>query len=139
MCFRNQWPSGAFPAGHRGERRAMDNSALTFAVGDVHGCFPKLTDLMQCCVDYAGSRPHQFVMLGDYVDRGPDSRAVVKHLRWLGEQDPNRIVCLKGNHEELLLSAVENPSDFPLWIRNGGDATLESYGVDTPAGLPVDD
>jgi serine/threonine protein phosphatase 1 len=117
----------------------MDNAALTFALGDVHGCLTKLDDLMHRCADYAGSRPHQFVMLGDYIDRGPDSRSVVGRLRRLSEQRPDGIVCLKGNHEDLLLAAVAEPSDFPLWIDNGGDATLKSYGVDALAGLPADD
>lgn len=117
----------------------MDNAALTFAIGDVHGCITKLDDLMRRCADYAGSRPHQFVMLGDYIDRGPDSRSVINRLSRLSEERPGGIVCLKGNHEDMLLSAVDKPSDFPLWIRNGGDATLASYGADTLAGLPVDD
>jgi serine/threonine protein phosphatase 1 len=116
----------------------MDNTALTFAIGDVHGCFTKLDDLLRRCADYAGSRPHRFVMLGDYIDRGPDSRSVVGRLRRLSEQRPDGIVCLKGNHEDMLLSAVDEPADFPLWIRNGGDATLQSYGVDTVTDLPAD-
>jgi serine/threonine protein phosphatase 1 len=78
-------------------------------------------------------------MLGDYIDRGPDSRSVVGRLRRLSEQRPDGIVCLKGNHEDMLLSAVDEPADFPLWIRNGGDATLQSYGADTVADLPADD
>ena len=117
----------------------MDNAALTFAIGDVHGCLTKLDALMQRCTEYAGSRPHQFVMLGDYIDRGPDSRSVVGRLRTLSEQRPDGIVCLKGNHEDLLLSALERPSEFTLWIDNGGDTTLKSYGASTVTGLPADD
>ena len=59
----------------------MNDIALTFAIGDVHGCFDKLDDLMRRCADYAGSRPHKFVMLGDYIDRGPDSRSVARRDR----------------------------------------------------------
>jgi serine/threonine protein phosphatase 1 len=117
----------------------MDNTALTFAIGDVHGCITKLGDLMRRCTEYAGPRPHRFVMLGDYIDRGPDSRSVIKRLRSLCEQRPDGVVCLMGNHEELLLSAVENPSEFALWIDNGGDATLKSYGAAAVADLPADD
>jgi len=117
----------------------MDNTALTFAIGDVHGCITKLDDLMNRCADYAGARPHRFVMLGDYIDRGPDSQSVVGRLRKLCEQRPGGIVCLMGNHEELLLSAVNDPSDVTLWMNNGGDATLRSYGVNTVADLPADD
>jgi serine/threonine protein phosphatase 1 len=117
----------------------MNKAALTFAIGDVHGCFTKLDDLMQRCTDYAGARPHRFVMLGDYIDRGPDSRSVVGRLRRLSEQRPDDIVCLMGNHEDILLSVVENPSDIGWWIDNGGDTTLASYGVATLEDMPADD
>jgi serine/threonine protein phosphatase 1 len=114
----------------------MDMTALTFAIGDVHGCFDKLDDLMRRCTEYAGTRSFRFVMLGDYIDRGPDSRLVVDRLRNLCEQQPNAIVCLMGNHEDLFLAALEEPAEIGIWIDNGGDTTLESYGVSAPAGLP---
>lgn len=117
----------------------MDTIALTFAIGDVHGCFDKLDGLMRRCTEYAGTRSFRFVMLGDYIDRGPDSRLVIDRLRRLCEQRPNAMVCLMGNHEDLLLAAVENPAEIGNWIDNGGDTTLESYGVDGPANLPDHD
>jgi serine/threonine protein phosphatase 1 len=117
----------------------MDNAALTFAIGDVHGCLAKFDDLLHRCADYAGPRPHQFVMLGDYIDRGPDSRSVVGRLRRLCEQRPDGVVCLMGNHEDMMLSAVEDPSNTVHWINNGGDATLKSYGVNAVTDLPADD
>ncbi len=88
---------------------------LTFAIGDIHGCFGKLEELMQSCADYAGQRPFRYLMLGDYVDRGPDSSKAVRRLRLLTERSPNTIVCLKGNHEAMLLSAIENPAKLPRW------------------------
>jgi len=114
----------------------MDMTALTFAIGDVHGCFDKLDDLMRRCTEYAGTRPFRFVMLGDYIDRGPDSRLVIDRLRNLCGQRPNAIVCLMGNHEDLFLAALDKPAEIGIWIDNGGDTTLESYGVNAPAGLP---
>jgi serine/threonine protein phosphatase 1 len=114
----------------------MDMTELTFAIGDVHGCFDKLDDLMRRCTEYAGMRSFRFVMLGDYIDRGPDSRLVVDRLRNLCEQRPNAIVCLMGNHEDLFLAALENPAEVGIWMDNGGDTTLESYDVNAPAGLP---
>jgi serine/threonine protein phosphatase 1 len=117
----------------------MASSALTFAIGDVHGCFAKLDNLVRRCVEYAGSRPHRFVLLGDYIDRGPESRPVIRKLRRLVEQRPDDFICLKGNHEDMLLSAVDEPFDASLWINNGGDTTLASYGVEMPAELPADD
>lgn len=117
----------------------MDDSALTFAIGDVHGCFTKLDNLLRRCGEYAGSRPHRFVLLGDYVDRGPDSRSVIRTLRHLGEQRPGDVVCLRGNHEEMLLSAVDNFEDVAWWIHNGGDMTLSSYGAASIEHIPTDD
>jgi serine/threonine protein phosphatase 1 len=117
----------------------MDNSALTFAIGDVHGCFTKLDNLIHRCAEYADSRPHRLVLLGDYIDRGPESRSVIRKLRQLTEQRPGEIICLKGNHEELLLAAVESPSNFSRWLDNGGNTTLESYGVPSVKDLPADD
>lgn len=117
----------------------MNHSALTFAIGDVHGCFTKLDNLLHRCAEYAGSRPHRFVLLGDYIDRGPESRQVIKRLRRLTEQRPDDVVCLMGNHEDMLLSVLDDPSDTAWWIDNGGDATLTSYGVMSPKDLPADD
>jgi diadenosine tetraphosphatase ApaH/serine/threonine PP2A family protein phosphatase len=114
----------------------MDMTALTFAIGDVHGCFDKLDTLMCRCTEFAGTRSFRFVMVGDYIDRGPDSRLVVDRLRKLGDQRPDHIICLMGNHEDLFLAALENPAAIGNWIDNGGDTTLESYGVEAPAALP---
>src|SRR5262249_42406572 len=103
------------------------------------GAFAKLDDLMHRCAEYAGSRPHRFVLLGDYIDRGPDSRQVIQRLRRLTEQRPDDVICLMGNHEDMLLSAVAKLSDVLMWIHNGGNTTLDSYGVEMPAELPAGD
>ncbi len=79
------------------------------------------------------------VLLGDYIDRGPESRAVIRRLRRLTEQRPGEVICLMGNHEDMLLSAIEKPSDVNWWLDNGGDATLASYGVSSIKDLPADD
>ena len=110
---------------------------LTFAIGDVHGCLDKLVALWGECHAYSDARSHKFVMLGDYIDRGPQSAAVVDLLIKMQHQDPERYICLKGNHEAMLLSVVEERSDSLLWFSNGGEATLDSYGAETPADLPV--
>ena len=72
--------------------------------------------------------PVGLVFLGDYVDRGPDSKGVVDRLI-RGFSPPYTPVFLKGNHEGLLLSFLNDPSTGPNWLRNGGDAALLSYGV----------
>jgi serine/threonine protein phosphatase 1 len=68
------------------------------------------------------------VFLGDYIDRGPDSKAVVERLA-TGEW-PTSIIALAGNHEEFLLTFLEEPSFLEFWRSQGGLETLHSYGVD---------
>jgi serine/threonine protein phosphatase 1 len=108
----------------------------TFAIGDIHGCLTKLLDLVKRCQD-AGDQPTKFVFLGDYIDRGPDSRGVVEFLINLQSQQPDLIVCLAGNHEELALAALYGGQE-EHWLRNGGDKTLRSYGIGSGTDLPPD-
>ena len=72
--------------------------------------------------------PVTLIFLGDYVDRGPDSNGVVERLI-RGFSPPYAPVYLKGNHEDLLLSFLNDPITGPHWLYNGGDAALLSYGV----------
>ena len=100
---------------------------ITFAIGDVHGCLDKLTRLVALCERYAGDRPARYVMLGDYVDRGPDSRGVIEFLmRWQVKM-PGLVICLRGNHEQLAIEAHKSPGAMPLWLRNNGETTQRNY------------
>jgi serine/threonine protein phosphatase 1 len=72
----------------------------------------------------------EVVFIGDYIDRGPQSREVVEHLLGL----PYRCIFLLGNHEKMLLDYLAG-TDQGLYLANGGQATLESYGGD-PADIP---
>jgi serine/threonine protein phosphatase 1 len=110
---------------------------LTFAVGDIHGCRHALGDILTQCRERAEGRPHRFVFIGDYIDRGPDSRGVIEAIRELERSAPGSVVCLLGNHEALLLSALAGGDVF-LWLENGGGETLASYGADHPSDLPRD-
>jgi serine/threonine protein phosphatase 1 len=111
---------------------------LTFAIGDIHGCHRALLALLALCRDHARGRDHRFVFIGDYVDRGPDSRAVIATLRDLERRKPGDVICLMGNHEDLMLEAVDS-GDPTWWLDNGGGETLESYGLRDLAGLPRED
>ena len=92
------------------------------AIGDIHGCIRALTSL----VDFVGLRPDDtIVTLGDYVDRGPDSRAVVDFVINLGKT--HHLVPLRGNHEIMMLDSREKKSWLHAWMQYGGDATLLSY------------
>lgn len=108
-----------------------------YVVGDIHGRADLLGALMQQIVedsmDHADGRKY-LVFLGDYVDRGPESRRVIELL---SGQPPLgfEVVCLRGNHDWLLLTFLYNESVGQLWLANGGAATLASYGVTPTPGL----
>jgi serine/threonine protein phosphatase 1 len=110
---------------------------LTYAIGDIHGSYTKLRNLLSHCQSHRSGRPSRMVFIGDYVDRGRRSREVVELLIRLQADAPDAIVCLKGNHEDMLVAAAQNGgADEVNWLLNGGDATLESYGVSTAAEIP---
>jgi serine/threonine protein phosphatase 1 len=112
--------------------------AFTFAIGDTHGCHKALLELLNQCHDHAAGRRCRFVFIGDYIDRGSDSRAAVETVRGLAQRDPENVVCLMGNHEDMLLDAIDS-GDPSHWLRNGGMDTLASYGIRDPQVLPADD
>ncbi len=112
---------------------------LTFAIGDVHGCLAHLDALLPLIAQEADGAEHRIVCLGDYIDRGPDSAGVVRRLRALQAASPERVTCLLGNHEDLLLQAVARPEREGIWLQNGGETTLASYGRIRARDLPPDD
>jgi serine/threonine protein phosphatase 1 len=102
--------------------------ARLFAIGDIHGCRDELDVLLDAIDPGAGDK---LVFVGDYVDRGPDSRGVVARLLTLAEEPGVECVFLKGNHEDMFLSYLgEEGSHGSVFLRNGGRATLASYGLD---------
>jgi calcineurin-like phosphoesterase family protein len=108
-----------------------------YAVGDIHGRADLLAETIARIEDDIGRRPIRYVLeiyLGDYIDRGPDSKTVLDLLavRLVN----NRAVCLRGNHEELLQHFLNDPAVFAQWQRIGGMQTLASYGV-VPRDMPV--
>ncbi len=97
------------------------------AVGDIHGRRDLLESLMSK-VDPAGNR--QLVFLGDYIDRGPDAAGTVSSLFAMAQARPEHVICLMGNHEKMMLDFLDDPLGRGMnWLRNGGIATLESYGI----------
>jgi serine/threonine protein phosphatase 1 len=99
--------------------------AFTYAIGDVHGRLDLLVRAHEAIGRHGGGAGH-VIHLGDYVDRGPDSRGVIQFLMDLGET----VTCLKGNHEVMMLEAMAEtePTSLPHWLRWGGEQTLQSYG-----------
>lgn len=102
-------------------------SPLTFAVGDIHGCLEKLERLLAACEAHAGARPARYVFLGDYIDRGPDSRGVIDVLMGKQAAQPGTVVCLRGNHEQMAIDAHARASAVPLWLANNALSTLRNY------------
>ena len=96
----------------------------TLAIGDIHGCL----DAFDRLLDRVDVRPEDtLVTLGDYIDRGPQSRGVIDRLIALDAQ--TNLVPLRGNHEEMFCAAREGGRDLHFWLRVGGDYTAASYGV----------
>ena len=107
---------------------ADPTSPLTFAVGDIHGCLDKLTRLLAACEAHAGARAARYVFVGDYIDRGPQSRGVIDLLMRKQAAQPGTIVCLRGNHEQMAIEAHASERAVPLWLANNGASTLRNYG-----------
>ncbi|MCT8267401.1 serine/threonine protein phosphatase [Afifella sp. JA880] len=125
-----------FSAARTDPQHAVPDGCRVYAIGDIHGRFDLLLDLQeQIKADLAASPPEESVeiFLGDYIDRGPNSRAVLEYL-FAGEKLCDRRVCLKGNHEAVLLEVLSDPSMLPYWCGQGGSATLRSFGVAPPSG-----
>lgn len=114
----------------RSETASLPEGKRIYAIGDIHGRDDMLATLLQRINDdHAGAKGAQLIFLGDYVDRGPDTRAVLDRLIALRQTRPDT-VFLKGNHEAIMLDYLDEPEGFEQWLGWGGEETLESYGVD---------
>lgn len=92
-------------------------------IGDIHGCAKALRSLIDAIDPQSDD---ELIFLGDYVDRGPNSRDVVQQL--IALQEVCRVVPLLGNHEIMMLGVALRGFDDETWIRSGGQATITSYG-----------
>lgn len=97
----------------------------TWFIGDIHGEIGLLNRLLENVLRFS---PERIVFLGDYIDRGPHAKEVIDRI--LGMEVP--VSCLLGNHEMLMLNAIEDlgygMNPIELWYYNGGEATLQSFG-----------
>jgi serine/threonine protein phosphatase 1 len=96
----------------------------TLAIGDIHGCNAALNALLQLVQPESAD---QIIFVGDYIDRGPASRAVINTLLELRKKCST--VFLRGNHEVMVLDARDDLTKANLWQSYGGSETLSSYGV----------
>jgi serine/threonine protein phosphatase 1 len=118
--------SPSLPAGQR-----------VYAIGDIHGRADLLKRLLKLIEDdnrRAAPARVTIVYLGDYIDRGPASREVVD-IVMAPHKGADRVVWLRGNHEDALLAFIDDHQRGRLWLEYGGMATLHSYGVRIPPGV----
>jgi len=108
--------------------------SLTYVIPDIHGRYDLLSDALTDISARSGGEAGVIVTIGDYVDKGPDSKAVIDRLL-TGVADGWRFVALKGNHDAMMVQALRDPAKMPSWMAKGGDAALASYGGD-PAAVP---
>jgi serine/threonine protein phosphatase 1 len=120
------WPwKSALPA-------AVPPDSRVYAIGDIHGQAALLDELLAMIERDGMGRPETnvLVFVGDYVDRGGDSKGVVEQLLNLRADFVAHF--LRGNHDQALLDFLADPGSFPLWRDYGADETLASYGVPSP-------
>jgi serine/threonine protein phosphatase 1 len=106
----------------------------TIAIGDIHGNHLGLSDLLQVLASDVAAGD-TVVFLGDYVDRGPDSRAVVQRILDFATSTAAAVVCLRGNHEDWMLRTLADPTDHGWLLAMGGLATVRSYSPDVAADI----
>jgi|AntRauTorckE5430_2_1112549.scaffolds.fasta_scaffold13072_2 serine/threonine protein phosphatase 1 len=97
-----------------------------FAISDIHGCAKTFEALLN---EIQLSPSDELFLLGDYIDRGPDSKGVIDKILAL-QKEGYQVKCLMGNHEEMLLESMDPEYGMiNLWLRNGGKATLHSFSL----------
>ena len=114
---------------------AVPDGTIVWAVGDIHGRLDLLQPLVEAIVAdiHASVATRKVVVfLGDYIDRGPDSRGVLRLLSGLPAIQGVEWRFLKGNHEQAILGFLDDPSAGPKWCEYGGDNALLSFGLRVP-------
>jgi serine/threonine protein phosphatase 1 len=97
-----------------------------YAISDIHGCCQTFRFMVEEILHLTPGDP--LFLLGDYIDRGPDSKGVIDYILEL-QAGGFQVSTLMGNHEAMMLLTEEDGGYYPLWLRNGGDTTMSSFGV----------
>ncbi len=105
---------------------------LTYVIPDIHGRYDLLSEGLAGITARSGGEAGVIVTIGDYVDKGPQSKQVVDRML-SGVAEGWRSVALKGNHDAMMLEALRDRSRMASWIAKGGDTALASYGGDPEA------
>jgi serine/threonine protein phosphatase 1 len=107
--------------------------SLTYVIPDIHGRYDLLTEAFTEITARSGSQA-AIVTIGDYVNKGADSKQVIDLMLSVAADGCN-LIALKGNHDAMMVEALRDPAKMAAWIAKGGDAALASYGGD-PAAVP---
>jgi serine/threonine protein phosphatase 1 len=113
----------------------ISDGRCVYAIGDIHGMAGLCAEILASIHADVGQHGLEtdIIILGDMIDRGPDSRAVLESILQFQLSASANITLLKGNHEQMLLAFLSEPEEKgPFWLRNGGLETLQSYGVHPP-------
>ena len=119
------------------DQARLPDGLCVYAIGDIHGMSrlaKKMTAEILSQIEQVEDRI-EIIVLGDMIDRGPDSSGTLEALLEVRRKHVNRLSLrlLKGNHEQMLLDFLHEPERAGTrWLANGGDATLQSYGIRIP-------
>jgi predicted MPP superfamily phosphohydrolase len=108
--------------------------SLTYVIPDIHGRYDLLSEALVEIAARSHGSGGSIVTIGDYVDKGPQSKEVIERLL-SGVAEGWQLIALKGNHDAMMVEALRKPSRMASWLAKGGDAALASYGGD-PAAVP---
>ncbi|MCF8335484.1 MAG: serine/threonine protein phosphatase [Bacteroidales bacterium] len=103
---------------------------MRYAIGDIHGCYKSLRKLVEDILEI--KKEDELYFVGDFIDRGPSGKEVIDYIISLMDEG-YRVHSVRGNHEEMLIDAYlyKTPDKYMLWMFNGADATLASYGIES--------
>ncbi|WP_339929974.1 metallophosphoesterase [uncultured Brevundimonas sp.] len=130
----NRTPKAA-PAAPAPVPAGLPAGSVVWAIGDVHGRLDLLDRLLSAITDSDAGRDGRspvLVFLGDYIDRGSNSRGVIDRLATLADDPAFETHFLKGNHEDKMLEFLEDSSVGAAWCDYGGAQALESFGLKVP-------
>ena len=101
------------------------------AISDIHGCLQTFLALLK---QIALTKNDHLVIIGDYVDRGPQTKQLIDHILYLKAND-YQIDCLMGNHEIMMLNAKADERYYDLWLQSGGLQTMDSFSCSHPGAI----
>lgn len=103
-----------------------------YAISDIHGCLKTFQGLLK---KIKFSKEDELYLLGDYTDRGPDSKGVIDYI-WELQSKNYQVFCLRGNHDQMMLDALHSSKWQRNWLLNGGWTTIGSFGANNLSDIP---